>query len=83
MDGGREGGGDEGTSSRSRFQTPIPGILTFRYTPRGPTFTLNGAAPRVALRPWRVRFNFTPGRTLKVFRNLQLMGKSPIRFLLE
>jgi len=36
----------------------------------------SGAAPGVALRPWRVRFNSTPGSTLKVFRNLQLIGKS-------
>jgi hypothetical protein len=52
---------------------PVPGMLTFRYTPFGPMLMLNGAAPSVALRPRAVRFNFTPGNTLKVLRKRQLM----------
>src|ERR1035441_4721266 len=66
-------GCEEGISRRSRFHRPVPGILTFRYTPRGPTFTLNGAAPTVALSPCRVRFSLMPGSTLNVLRNRQLM----------
>src|SRR5579863_9002224 len=62
-----------GTSRRVRFQSPVPGMLTLLYSPRGPTFTLNGAIPNVALRPWRVTFNLTPGMTLNDFRKRQLI----------
>src|SRR5205823_3088024 len=65
------------TSIRSRLHRPVPGIVRFLYTPRGPTFTLRGAAPRVALRPCRVKFSFTQGNTLKVFRNRQLIENLP------
>src|ERR1035441_2461489 len=58
---------------RCRSHIPVPGMLTFLYTPLGPTLMLNGAAPSVALRPRAVRFSLTPGSTLKVLRKRQLI----------
>jgi hypothetical protein len=52
---------------RSRFRIPVPGMVMFRYTPWGPMFKLNGDAPMVVLRPQLVRFNLTPGMTVKLF----------------
>jgi hypothetical protein len=68
--------GLEGISRRCRSHKPVPGMLTFRYTPLGPMLTLKGAAPSVALRPWRVRFNLMPGSTLEVLRKRQLIVPS-------
>src|ERR1022692_1006159 len=66
-------GWDEGKSRRCRSHIPVPGLLTFWYTPLGPTLTLNGDAPSVALSPRAVRFSLTPGITLKLLRKRQLI----------
>src|ERR1022692_545076 len=66
-------GWDEGKSRRCRSHIPVPGMLTFWYTPLGPTLTLNGDAPSVALSPRAVRFSLTPGNTRKVLRKRQLI----------
>ena len=79
-DGGSTPVSCEGPPMRCRSHIHVPGILTFRYTPFAPMLMLNGAAPTVPLRPRAVRFNLTPGSTLKVLRNRQPIT-SPICFV--
>jgi hypothetical protein len=73
-------GCDEGTPMRCLSHIPVPGMLMFLYTPLGPTLTLNGAVPRVALSPRAVRFSLTPGRNLNVLRNRQLITSPSVLF---
>jgi hypothetical protein len=55
---------------------PVPGNEAVPYTPRGPTFIVNGAPPMLQLRPVFDRLSFTPGMTLKECRNLHPIARS-------
>jgi len=49
----------------SRKEMPVPGIEAVPIKPRGPTFSVNGAPPMLALRPLLERFNLSPGMIVK------------------
>jgi len=56
-----------------RRDMPVPGIEAVPYTPRGPTLTVNGEPPKLALRPVFDKLSLTPGMSLNDLRKRQLI----------
>src|ERR1043166_3888083 len=58
---------------RCRNCIPVPGMEAVPYTPRGPTFRVRGAPPKLRLKPVFPRLSFSPGISLNDCRNRQLI----------